>query len=629
MPPGDRQADYELGNELAEQGDWVGAEEAYARADDAGHPAAATNRGILLEHRGETAAAVEAFKRAEQRGDGGGAFRLGLVFSQAGDWERAREAWRRAEQLGRPAGQFDLASVLGDRARATTAGPEPGQRSALANPVLIGAVTVLALMVAVFLAYTANTGLPFVPTRELKVDLPDGANLVVGNDVREGGFRIGLISALKPIELQNGQVGAELTLKLNQTNGKVPIDSSATVQERSVLGLKFLSLHKGSSPQLYEDGGTMLVSHTSVPVQLDQVFGMFDPKTRAAVQHNLAGYGDVFAGRGSSVNDLIHALRPLLTHLEPVAAYLSDPNTQLTRLFTTLNSFMGTVAPVAATNARLFGEAATTFAAITRNPTAYEQTILKSPSTEAVATDSLRAQQPFLVDFARFGRSLTPATAELKVALPDINPALEAGTRTLARTPSLNANLQKVLAALKDLSLAPGTNLAINGLVATVQTLNPMIRYLGPFVTVCNSWNYWWTYLSEHISEATSFGFAQRAMFMLANPLQPNNVGSQGATAPANGGFPDTPLGGTEYLKSQNYGAAVDTRGNADCETGQVGYPLKLNHLDPQGRNLKSDPHTPGNQGPTFNGRTHVPAGETFSRNPQTGPQLQPIPANP
>ena len=73
------------------------------------------------------------------------------------------------------------------------------QQSAWANPVLVGAVTVLAVMVAVFLAYNANQGLPFVPTKELKVDVADGSNMVAGNDVREGGFRIGLVSDLKPI----------------------------------------------------------------------------------------------------------------------------------------------------------------------------------------------------------------------------------------------------------------------------------------------------------------------------------------------------------------------------------------------------------------------------------------------
>jgi hypothetical protein len=148
-----------------------------------------------------------------------------------------------------------------------------------------------------------------------------------------------------------------------------------------------------------------------------------------------------------------------------------------------------------------------------------------------------------------------------------------------------------------------------------------MVKYLGPYQTVCDYWNYWWTYLSEHISEATAFGFAQRVMIMLANQTQTNNVGTQGATAPADG--PD------EYLHSQNYGAAVDNQGNADCETGQRGYPSKLNAFDPQHRDLAIDPHTPGNQGATYHGIAHVPKGETFSRSPQTGPQLTPNPSNP
>jgi hypothetical protein len=284
---------------------------------------------------------------------------------------------------------------------------------------------------------------------------------------------------------------------------------------------------------------------------------------------------------------------------------------------------------VAQVNARLFTDMATTFEAISRDPRALEATIAGSPSTLSVSTDSLRAQQPFLVDLRVLGRSLGPAVGALGQSLPTINPAIEAGTRTLARTPSLNRNLQQVMGALKSLALSPGTNMALNGLTDTTSTLNPMVRYLGPYVTVCNTWNYWWTYLSEHISEETTFGFAQRALLAQTNPLQTNNVGTQGATAPVNGGIPDSPLGGNEFLHTQNYGAAIDNQGNADCESGQRGYPKKLNYFDPQGRMLAVDAHTPGDQGPTFSGSPHVPAGETFSRNPQTGPQLVPNPSNP
>ena len=108
------------------------------------------------------------------------------------------------------------------------------QQSAFANPVLIGAVTVLVALVAVFLSYNANQGLPFVPTRELKVDIANGSELVAGNDVREGGYLVGLISQLKPVTLSNGQAGAQLALKLDKAYGNVPVDSTISIQPRSV-----------------------------------------------------------------------------------------------------------------------------------------------------------------------------------------------------------------------------------------------------------------------------------------------------------------------------------------------------------------------------------------------------------
>jgi ABC-type transporter Mla subunit MlaD len=227
---------------------------------------------------------------------------------------------------------------------------------------------------------------------------------------------------------------------------------------------------------------------------------------------------------------------------------------------------MGAVAPVSQTGARLFTDMATTFEAISRDPNALESTIAQSPSTLNVATNSLQTQQPLLSDLATLGRALTPASASLGTALPQIDPALEVGTSTLRRAPVLNANLQGVMRALKSLAQAPGTNIAINAL---------------------------------------------------------------SATAPVNGGGVDSPLGGNEFLHNQVYGAAVDNRSNADCENGQRGYPSKLNPFDPQGRKFVIDQHSPGDQGATFHGLARVPAGETFSRNPQTGPQTPFNRANP
>jgi ABC-type transporter Mla subunit MlaD len=585
---------------------------------------------LLLEHRGKTDAALAAFRRADERGDRLGAVRLGLLLARQGKWDPARAAWERADARTDPADAgLDLAALLEQERRLAEplAGP-PSRPAPLAYPVVIGAMTVLAVVIGVFLAYSANQGLPFLPTRELKVLVPDGSQLAIGNDVREGGYRIGLVSDARPVRAPGGRVLAELVLKLDRSHGAVPVDSSVTIRTRSVLGLKYVELNRGSSTRLVPDGGTISSPH-AVPVGLDQIFSMFDPRTRRAIKRDLTGFGDTFAGRGIDLNETVASLPALFRHLTPVAAYLSAPQTGLTRFLRAIDATTGAIAPVAASNSRLFTDLATTLAAIVRDPNALQRTIGESPPTLDVATDSLRAQRPFLTDLAQLGRSLTPATVALRDALPAVNAALIAGAHTLSRTPPLNARLQQVMRSLRSLALAPGTNVAVNALAATTRTLNPMLRYLGPFQTVCDSWNHWWTDLSEHLSEKTSFGFAERVLLMAGNPIQPNNVDAIGASAPVAGGGVDTPLSGNEFLHSQQYGAAVDRAGHADCETGQRGYPLRLSYYDPQHRNIVVDPHTPGDQGPTFTGRTRVPRGETFSRQTQQGPGLPDNPSNP
>jgi hypothetical protein len=197
----------------------------------------------------------------------------------------------------------------------------------------------------------------------------------------------------------------------------------------------------------------------------------------------------------------------------------------------------------------------------------------------------------------------------------------------------LNQQTEAVLATLKALARDPGTNIALNGLHGTVNTLNPTIRYLGPFVTVCNTWNYFWVEFADLVSEQTNFGMAQRALINFTNQ-QTNGVGKQGATQPANGYQPgDVPglqgYADAEYLHGPTYASAVDNQGNADCEVGQRGYVAKLNGFDPQGRSLDAEAHNPGNQGPTWTGLPRVPGGQTFTRNPLYGPQLPVDPANP
>src|SRR5579884_2475922 len=185
----DARAAFERGNRLAEQGQLEEAERAYREADEAGNPTAAAYVGLFAQSRGAIADAQDAYRRADERGDGLGPLRLGLLQARAGNWDEAEALFNRADERGHEEPPFDVEALLGyrrDAAREQSGSHQP----AWANPVLIGAITVLITIVAVFLAYSANRGLPFVPTKELKVDIANGSELVVGNDVREGGFRI-------------------------------------------------------------------------------------------------------------------------------------------------------------------------------------------------------------------------------------------------------------------------------------------------------------------------------------------------------------------------------------------------------------------------------------------------------
>ena len=103
------------------------------------------------------------------------------------------------------------------------------KQTAFANPVLIGAVTVLVVMVAVFLAYNANKGLPFVPTRAAEGRLRRRRRISSSaTTCARAASGSASSPTMKPIELPNGQVGAQLTLKLEQVErATIPVDSTA------------------------------------------------------------------------------------------------------------------------------------------------------------------------------------------------------------------------------------------------------------------------------------------------------------------------------------------------------------------------------------------------------------------
>ena len=494
--------------------------------------------------------------------------------------------------------------------------------SIVASPVLVGAVTVLIAIVAVFLAYNANQGLPFVPTYDVSAELPGGSNLLAGNDVQAGGRRIGLIEKLRPaVDEETGDTIAVIDMKLDKEVEPLPVDTLIKVRPRSPLGLKYVELTLGQSAESYAAGDTIPLKNSTESIELEDFFSTFDSDTRNNQRTALEGFGTAFAGRGVAINQIIHNFVPFLTHAEPVFRTLSDPDVGLDRLFVELRRFSGQIAPVATTYALLFENMATTFEALGRDPEALRQTIERSPGTLDAGIESLPIQEPFLADAEILFRRLQPVADELDRSAPILAKALEVGTPVLRKAPALYNRTEGVLDALYEAAANPSTLLALQNLDDAFTVVAPLVEYVAPYQTVCNYWVYYWTSIGEHVSEPVRGGTIQRVLLRSDNSTQDNRLSDSTGERPVDLPSDEPAIGAAtpgagplETLHTHPYGPAVDAAGNADCQTGQRGYLERLitgsrygvqppSAENPLGGNhIVADSNIPGLAGPTTAG---------------------------
>jgi phospholipid/cholesterol/gamma-HCH transport system substrate-binding protein len=357
----------------------------------------------------------------------------------------------------------------------------------LANPVLVGALTVLATIVAVTLAYQANNGLPFVPKYTLYLQMRNASEVTRNAEVHMGGALVGTVTTVTPVRDSAGQPVALLTLKLNKNVQPLPVDSTFDVRLKGAIGLKYIDLTKGTSTRTYASGATVPFSQAHAEVDLDQVLSMFDPPTRAGLRDSTIGFSDALAGRGSDINDAIGAFKPLLNDLGPVATNLSSPRTDLGGFFRGLEAFSGALAPVAQAQADLYVNLDTTFRALAPVAVPFLQNWISDtpPTFETVINDS-PSEQSFLLDTAGLFKELRPGFATLNQSAPVLADAFAAGTRNLPGTTELNAQLLSLARRLQTYAQTEAVNAGLDRVTLTAQSLRSPLSFLAPVQSTCN-----------------------------------------------------------------------------------------------------------------------------------------------
>ncbi len=436
-----------------------------------------------------------------------------------------------------------------------------------ASPILVGAVTVLIATLAVFLAYNANNGLPFVPAYRVSAQVPEANALLPGNEVRIGGVRVGVVDAVEPRQDEGGELSVKLDLSLDAELEELPVDSTVVVRARSALGLKYLEIGRGTSDEGLPPGSIMPLSAAQVePVELDQVLNTFDEPTREAIQGNLVEFGNALAGRGPTLNSAIGRLNELVPNLEAVMANLAAPATRLDRFFPALARTAAEVAPVAAEQTRMFASLDTTFGAFANVATPYiQETISEAPPTLDVGTEILPRLRPFLAHNEALFADLEPGIEALRTNGPTIATALEIGAPVLADAPKLNRELAPTAKALEDFSNDAGVNAGLDRLEETADILTPALRFIAPAQTVCGYAGITLRNLADLTGQYNGFGTYQR--FEVFEPaLGPDSEGSPSGE-PANTAFDSDLLHYNPYPNT-----AAPGQDPVECEAGQEGY---------------------------------------------------------
>jgi virulence factor Mce-like protein len=462
-----------------------------------------------------------------------------------------------------------------------------------APPLLVGSILMIFATIGLFLSYNASRGLPYVPTYQIKAEVPDAAELVPGgSEVRLGGARIGLVDNVRAMPPRRGKPAfAQITLKLDKAQEGLPVDTRIQVRPRSVLGSKYVDVRPGRSRRVIPAGGVLPLSHAEPIVEFDEAFDIFDDETSRGLRGTIDALGDGVTGRAGDLGETLYETRRALPPLQRVLRRVVAPDTDL-RGFIRGGARAGEAFAAAAPHLGGFVDgAAGTAAALDAAGRALPDTIAAFPPAEATSTRALRHVAPVLDDASVLARALRPGTRALPRATRELAGAVSEGTPVLGRTPPFADRLGTALRVLGRVAADPAAAGSLRQLIATVRSLGVTLKTLEPAQTSCNVGGLWARNLGGAFSGANSLGHFLNGQ-LVTDPVQ---------VFPSSADTPDLHVNPTPNEDA------------TECEAGNEPYL--------PGRQLGNPP---GKQGKPGGARTRPPAASV--RRARSAGLLTPVP---
>jgi phospholipid/cholesterol/gamma-HCH transport system substrate-binding protein len=285
-----------------------------------------------------------------------------------------------------------------------------------------------------------------------------GGQLVEGNPVKVSGATIGTVEDVRISD--DGQ--ALVRFSVDDEYAPLRRGTRAIIRQNSLSGIanRFVDLHLGpANGAEIDDGGRLGPEETQTAVEIDEVFAIFDPKTRRALEDTIKGSAEMLRGRGRQINEAVTYLNPALSTGARLFRELSRDEPLLEQFLVDSGRFVNALAGRSDDISGLVSNANTTFRALGAQQQALAEAVELLP--------------PFM-------RRANTTFVNLRRALDDVDPLVAASIPAARRLdPFLDAARRFAADAeptVRDLSLTirrPGSG---NDLIELMRTFPPLAR---------------------------------------------------------------------------------------------------------------------------------------------------------
>jgi phospholipid/cholesterol/gamma-HCH transport system substrate-binding protein len=337
--------------------------------------------------------------------------------------------------------------------RSITTGRGPAGGPSAAARVVAALLVLLAVAVVAYLLFAGGG------SYQVKAVFLDAGQLVNGNQVQAGGVAIGSVEDVEVTD--NGQ--AEVTLQIDEDDFK-PLrrGTRLLIKQNSLSGIanRFVDLQVGPDDgEEIPDGGRIGTDDTQSTVELDSVFSIFNPRTRAATQDFIAGQAEALRGRGRELRAGVHYLNPALSTGSRLFGELTRDN-RLLRDFLVDSSALVTA----------LGERSQDLTGVVRN---LNRTFGALGSQQAALAETIEQLPPFM-------RRANTTFVNLRAALDDVDPLVNAAKPVARRLdPFLDEARQFARDAgptVRDLSRTISSPGSDNDLIDLINSFPPLAR---------------------------------------------------------------------------------------------------------------------------------------------------------